>query len=280
MSMLTFYRSALQVLQNSGIESAAFELDVMIEAVSGCHRLQTEQLSQKQKDTLEHMIARRCQREPLQYILGNWDFLSLRLYVGPGVLVPRPETEELCLLAANFLQQCPVQTALDLCSGSGALALGLQSLCPKASIIAVELYDEAFSYLSQNCAHFKAQYAQAPTPILADVCTYHNQLTQAQFSLLVANPPYLTSAEYDHLEAELYFEPKQALFAKDNGLFFYKIIAKNYYKALISGGAVFFEIGAKQAADVQAIMNENGYQNVRIHQDLSGKARICEAHKA
>ncbi len=266
-------------MTSAGIESASFELDLMVEFVCGKHRLLLDTLTTKQEQCLQLMIDRRCTREPLQYILGSWDFLQLRLAVGPGVLVPRPETEELCLLAAKFLNQSENPTALDLCSGSGALALGLQSLCKNAHITAVELMEDAFSYLCQNCKAYLDIFPRIPTPILADVHRYHQDLASSSFSLIVSNPPYLKIAEYAQLEKELYYEPKQALLANEDGLVFYHSIAKNYKRILKPHGALFFEIGATQAKDVQTILLQNGYHNIQLHHDLYGLARIVQAQR-
>ncbi len=276
-ALYRFLSEAETSLRNADIEDPRFEVDVLLETVTGKHRLQTDEITPEQREQFQAMLLRRCHREPLQYIIESWDFLGLRLSVGPGVLIPRPETEELCLLAAEVLKQEEEPTALDLCAGSGALALGMQLLCENAHITAVELYAEAFSYLQKNCTRFALDHPRAPLPVLFDVHHYHRNLTPGQFSLIVSNPPYLSFSEYARLEKELYHEPKQALLANEDGLAFYRSIAKHYKSALRKGGRLFFEIGAAQGDAVQHILHQNGYRNICLHHDLSHRARIVQA---
>ncbi len=272
-----FYTQALGVLQAAGVEDAAFELDVMVNAVTGKHRLQIEEVSSEEYAALQKMVARRIEREPLQYILNSWDFLGLRLAVGPGVLCPRPETEELCLQAASVLKEKTAQTVLDLCAGTGALAIGIQHLCQNATVTAVELYSDAFQYLTKNCEKYAQAHEKSPCAVQADVSVYHEVLPPKSVALLMANPPYLTCEEYEHLAPELYHEPRQALVAQENGLYFYRIIAENYKRALMPGAHIFFEIGATQAKPVTALLQENGYHHVSVQADFAGLPRVVQA---
>ncbi len=271
------YQTLCHRLQEAGIDNAGFEADMLIRHLAGAHRLQIETLSEAQCESLWALAARRCRREPLQYLLGEWDFLSLRLAVGPGVLIPRPETEELCLAAAALLHKEPCPAVLDLCAGSGALALGLQSLCPGATVTAVELYDEAFGYLKENVARFAQNHPAAPAAVQADVCTYHRQLAPHSLDLIVSNPPYVSETEYAVLAPELAFEPKSALVAEEEGLFFYRTIISLYQCALRPGGALLFEIGAGQAEAVAGMMERQGYREIGVQKDLQGLPRIVSA---
>ncbi len=274
------YTALVKTLEQAGVEDACFEADTLIAHLAGGHRLQVDTLDEARCEALHALAARRCRHEPLQYLLGEWDFLQLRLAVGPGVLIPRPETEEVCLAAAAFLQGRPAPTVLDLCAGSGALALGLQSLCPAAVVTAVELYDEACGYLRENLARFAARHpAASPTAVQADVLDYHRCLSPQSLDLIVSNPPYVSEAEYATLAPELAFEPKTALVAEEDGLLFYKVISQGYFSALKRGGALVFEIGAGQADAVTTLLKNAGYTAVQVLPDLQGRPRIVQGRR-
>ncbi|MDL2325133.1 peptide chain release factor N(5)-glutamine methyltransferase [Ruminococcaceae bacterium OttesenSCG-928-A16] len=274
------YRQTKAVLQQAGIENAAFEADQLFAFVAGNSRFIITNVTEEQAHQLLALAQKRATRYPLQYLLGSWGFMGLELTVGPGVLVPRPETEEVCEAALAQIAIIKAPVILDLCAGSGALALGLQSRKPAANVMAVELDDAAFGYLQRNCAKFKTSWPRVPLAMQADVLTYYNKVAPQSCHLIVSNPPYVTSAEYADLAPELYFEPRIALEEPADGLLFYKCIAKEYKKALKPGGSLVFEIGAGQGAAVQEILQKSGYQGVVVQKDLAGNDRIAMGNVA
>ncbi len=267
------------LLQDAGVPDAAFDADALIAHVAGASRFILDDLTASQTADLLALAARRARREPLQYILGSWSFLDLELAVGPGVLVPRPETEEVCLAAAGLLEGQEAPAILDLCSGSGALALGLQSRLPKAQVTAVEQSPEAFAYLLRNIEAFAQRRPRAPRAVLADAFAYHGQLPRQSLDLLVCNPPYVTAEEYGQLAPEVLAEPRVALVAAQEGLAFYRAISANYRLALRPGGWLVFEIGAGQGAAVCGILAQDGYGDIGLRQDMAGHNRIVLAKK-
>ena len=270
---------ALSALRNSltavGIPDAGFEVDLLVRHVTGKNRFMLEELKESEWEQLRGLVERRVQRQPLQYLLGTWPFLDLKLAVGPGVLIPRPETEEVCLAACALLEGKRAPQALDLCAGSGALALGIAKQLPQAQVTAVEWDKDAFVYLEKNIAAFSGEYGNPPTAVKADALTYYEELPNESLDLIVSNPPYVTEDEYASLAPELYHEPKQALVALENGLLFYRVIAQKYYPLLKPGGFLVFEIGAGQGERVNDILEKNMYCDIRIRQDMCGNSRIA-----
>lgn len=267
-------------LQEAGVEDAGFDVEQLIRHVAGRSRFELNALTPAQLAALEALATRRAQRQPLQYLLGTWPFLGLELKVGPGVLIPRGETEQVCLAAAQTLAGVEAPAVLDLCAGAGALALGIQSCVPGARVTAVELYPEAFAYLEANIAAFAESHASAPCAVQADVCTYGATLPTAAFHLIVSNPPYVSEQEYATLAPELAHEPRTALVAGQGGLAFYHAIAQGYRHCLVPGGHLVFELGAGQGPAVAARLAQSGYGGIRLLPDTAGHTRIAVARAA
>ena len=268
-------------LTKAGIPDAGFDADALFTHAAGGSRFAVDDITEAQWQLLLSLTRRRVGREPLQYLLGSWGFLSLDLAVGPGVLVPRPETEQVCLAAAQLAEdeKWQVPCILDLCSGSGALALGLQTLLPTARITAVEWDAAAFAYLAKNVAAFAARGQHAPHPVKADAFTYHRQLAPQSLDIIVSNPPYVTAAEYEGLAPEVRAEPRQALVAGENGLSFYHAIAMRYKQAVKPGGCVVLEIGAAQGEALRQILAASQWRDIAVYQDYAGLDRIVVARR-
>ncbi len=273
------FKKIEQLLQKAGIEDAAFEARQLLLQCCGEDRFSSVPIKPQAWQRLQEMAAKRAEGYPLQYMLGSWSFLDLELAVGPGVLIPRPETEEVCLAAVSALQGIPRPKVLDLCAGSGALALGIQSLVPEAEVTAVELDEKAYFYLAQNTAAFGKVHLKAPALVKADALTYYQQLEAESLDVLVSNPPYVTQEEYNELATELYFEPEIALVAEEQGLAFYNRFIPRYYFALKPGGWFVFEIGMEQGKALEALLQAQGCCNIAILEDLSGRPRIAIGQK-
>lgn len=265
------------LLTEAGVEDAARETDLLFRHVCGASRLEREMLTEAECDQLRELARRRAKREPLQYILGSWAFLDLEILVGPGVLIPRPETEEVCLAAAEAVKGKNDPAVLDLCAGSGALGLGLQSMLPAAKVRCVEMDEAAFPWLEKNIRAFKKGHKRAPEAVRADVLAWHETLRDASVDLIVANPPYVTEAEYEEVAPEIRYEPRQALVAAEEGLAFYRAIARDYRRVLRPGGYIVFEIGASQGPAVARILAGERWAGAGLRKDMSGRNRIAVA---
>lgn len=274
MKMQDVYREIVQTLERADIPDAGFEAGVLVQHVTGRMRFEVDEVGEQRLGQLRALAAKRALRQPLQYLIGHWAFLDLELEVGPGVLIPRPETEEVCLAAAACLAGRVAPVVLDVCAGTGAIALGVQSMIPAAEVAALEWDAEAFAYLERNIAVFVAAHSRAPTALRADALTYYKMLGAASLDLIVSNPPYVSEAEYGALAPELYYEPRQALVAEQNGLLFYEVIVEKYAFALKNGGALVFEIGGEQGDAVAGFMRRAGFTEVEIRKDMAGFDRI------
>lgn len=269
------WRTAAQRLEQAGVEDAAFDAAQLIRFVTGADEHSEAELSSEQQAALEKFVRRRCSREPLQYLLGEWDFLDMTLTVGPGVLIPRSDTELAAQTAIDAARAFPAPRVADLCSGSGAIALGVARHVPAARVTAVEWSGQALRYLEEN----NRRFASPLQVVQADVFCWQEEIEDGTFEVLVSNPPYISAEEMMSLAPELDFEPRMALEAEEDGLAFYRHIAPAYFSKLVSGGALVLEIGWQQGAQVTEICRKAGYTDVTLLQDLEGRDRCVRARR-
>ncbi len=209
--------------------------------------------------------------EPLQYVLGKWDFYESEFYVGRGVLIPRPETEELTELAIKLAEEKNKPVVIDLCSGSGCIGISIAKAVPYSKVYLVEKSKAAFEYLLKN-----AKGTENVNSLNIDIFTLP-EIEKAD--IIVSNPPYIKSNEIELLQREVQKEPKEALDGGADGLDFYRFIAENYKAYLKDNGCLLFEIGESQGAAVAEILENNGYKNIEIKNDIYGNARIALCRK-
>jgi len=213
------------------------------------------------------------QRRPLQYILGEWEFCGMSLAVGEGVLIPREDTMALVELAAQALGEKRRARVLDLCAGTGAVALGMSRILPDAEFVCAELSEEAMPYLRQNVLRYGEDRVEI---IKADVLRpsdYHSLLESGSFDAIVSNPPYIPTADIAGLSREVRQEPSMALDGGDDGLEFYRVIASGWRDFLRPGGVLAVETGINQAEDVKRIFVRNRLSKITSKRDFSGVER-------
>lgn len=210
---------------------------------------------------------------PLQYILGEWEFFGRKYYVGEGVLVPRQDTETLVEVAVEYLKNNDCESVVDLCSGSGCIAITLSKETDVKQILAVEKSKKAIEYLKRNISLNKSNVAVACDDVLKP------KIKLTNIDLIVANPPYLTKEDMSTLQKEVTYEPKDALFGGDDGMLFYNAITENYKESLRKGGLLAFEIGLNQEEKVSKILTENGFNNVCMYYDMCGIIRVITGVK-
>lgn len=264
-----------EFLTKAGADSPAFEVSVMLEDLPGLPKqaevlMPEHELSDEEFSVLKAAAEKRAGGYPLQYIIGNWEFFGRKFFVGEGVLIPRPETELLCECVMKYFSRRLPPKIVDLCSGTGAIAITLAKEINGAEVTAVELYDGAFGFLKRNNEYHgkpvKALKQDALEPF-------------GEFDCVVSNPPYVTEEEMTHLQKEVTFEPKTALVGGADGLDFYRAIAKNWAPHIVSGGLIAFEIGDAQGRAVENILKENGYAAVSTWEDYEGRDRIVTGMK-
>lgn len=278
MTRQQWYTHAVRRLTDSGCEDAAFDAKCLLEDFGGLargHAPDDTLLTEEQATVLARALNERADGRPLQYILGEWEFLTLTLSVGEGVLIPRADSECLCEEAARLLKDTKAPRVLDLCAGSGCIGLGLASLCPTAQVTAVELSDAALRFLRQNVARYP-QYAVTVTQadVLRDADAF-----DGEYDAILSNPPYIPTADLAGLMREVRREPTMALDGDADGLLFYRAIAERWVPKLANGGACAVEVGIGQATDVAALFTAAGLSDIRITRDLGGVERVVSGRK-
>ena len=225
---------------------------------------------------MESGVQRLLSGEPLAYVLGEWDFYGLTLHVTPDVLIPRDDTCALASMAiqkAIFLEQDP--RILDLCCGSGCIGLAIASRVKDARVTLADLSREALAVAKKNTQRHK--FAGRVSCVQADAMKEPPAFL-GKFDMIVSNPPYITAKEMTELEACVRdFEPEMALYGGEDGLDFYRAIARNYSAALKPGGLLAFEIGDTQGDDVCQILEENGYTILERTRDYNDRERAVLA---
>lgn len=286
MTLRALYDALRGRLKEGGVEAAAFEADCLLEHFAGLGRGTRplhggEEVSETTVREALDAAARRTQGEPLQYLLGEWDFLDLTLEVGEGVLIPRPDTELLCETAADWLRNTLLPASpsfagvLDLCAGSGCVALGTARLFPGARVTAVELSAQALPYLRRNCARYPDFDV---TPMRGDVLNDAPAFPDG-WTAILSNPPYIPAADLSGLMPEVQREPRLALDGGGDGLTFYRVIAEKWTKKLAPGGFCAVEVGIGQAAAVAALFRNAGLTGISVFRDLGGIERVVAGRK-
>lgn len=210
------------------------------------------QATEEQEKLVNDIINRRENGEPLQYILGKWDFYDLTFTVGEGVLIPRPETEMLVDFALEKLKNIENPVIYDLCAGTGCIGLTIASHRKDATVYLLEKEDKAFIYLEKNKEQLK----------LDNAILLHGDLFDFDFSslplcdLLLSNPPYINSDEIKTLQKEVLKEPVTALDGGADGLDFYRCIAERWVNKIRKGGFCAFECGERQSEDIIKVFNK------------------------
>ncbi len=269
-------------LENAGIESPELEARVIFEELFGrdfgkdilIGRLKRG-LSDEENACLEDMVSRRISGEPLQYIIGEWEFYGLDFKVGKGVLIPRQDTETLVEAALSLLKDVKQPKILDLCSGTGCIPIALSYHLKGAQISAAELYDEAYGYLTTNIA----RHGNKVEPCRLDVLDESSAKRFSDLDLITCNPPYLTGEDMRGLQKEVSYEPESALYGDDDGLEYYRIIPRIWRDSLCEGGYIVFEIGSTQAESVCGILKDCGYSDISVVKDFAGRDRVVRARK-
>ena len=232
-------------------------------------------------------LARLCAGEPIQYVLGFTEFCDRRFAVGPGVLIPRPETEQLVAEAVRTLREMDLDRAprvLDLCTGSGCIAWSIALEIHDAEVVGVDLSEQALSYArNQFCPSFANPHSSSadliggsPTFLQADVLDTEQAFEGGPFDLIVSNPPYVMERERAQMRPNvLDWEPEIALFVPDDDpLRFYRAIARWAQRFLRPGGVGLVEINEALGPDTAAVFSAAGYKNVQTLPDFYKKIRF------
>ncbi|WP_299122770.1 peptide chain release factor N(5)-glutamine methyltransferase [uncultured Eubacterium sp.] len=207
--------------------------------------------------------------EPLQYVMGKWDFYESEFFVGEGVLIPRPETEELTELVIDYAKSLENPVIFDLCSGSGCIGICVAKKLSNAFVYCIEKSKDAYKYLERN-----AKGVANVECILGDI---NNEFDLPSADIIVSNPPYIKSGDMKTLQIEVKKEPSMALDGGDDGLDFYRIINDKWKKYLKDNGRLFLEIGEDEGESIKDALS--AFSNITVKKDLSGNDRMVVADK-
>lgn len=228
-----------------------------------------EPLREAERETFDGLVARRMAGEPLQYIIGSQPFMGHDFLVDPRVLIPRPETEELCALALARIPLDAPARVLDMGTGSGALAVSVALARPRARVVAVDISTDALCVARENALRLHAERVRfVHSDLLA-------ALTEETFDVILSNPPYIARHCLENLQTEVRCEPQSALDGGIDGLDFYRSLAQEAPLHLLPGGYLLVEIGFDQASAVSALF-EGAIGPVAVHNDLQGLPRVVE----
>ena len=279
-------------LKDAGI--AEYDLDAwyLFEHAFGISRMQYFMCSVQKADVNDDVwtifsegIVRRASREPLQHILGTQEFMGLEFYVNRHTLIPRQDTET--LVETVLEKHKEKQTALlDMCTGSGCIAISLAKLGGYAHVEAADISEEALKVAGKNAKNLLVdrqvilaeENVMAETPYIRFRCTDMFSAfdpSKDRFDVIVSNPPYIPSDVIEELEPEVRdFEPRSALDGTADGLFFYEILARECGRFLKENGAVYFEIGHDQGEAVKGLLDAQGFIDTKVIKDWAGNDRV------
>ena len=270
-----------------GIESARADAELLVAHVLGSTRGEVQAqalvgtaLNEAQAETIGALANRRANREPLQHITGIAYFRQLELHVGRGVFVPRPETESVAQLAIDALnervtEQLPNPIAVDLGTGSGAIALAMAVEVPSAQIFAVEKSTEAFPFTRSNFEKYEHTGARL---LLGDLANEFQEL-DGTVSVVASNPPYIPTDAIPRDPEVRDFDPDLALYGGSDGMDVIHLVSATAKRLLHQGGYLVIEHADNQGEQVRQLLLADKWREVQKHQDLTGRDRAVSAIK-
>jgi release factor glutamine methyltransferase len=276
-NVYSLLKRAETFLKSRGLSEPESDAEVLLSFVLQTKRsklplMRSQKLTDIQVSRYEKYILRRSKREPAAYITGLVGFMGFEFKANKNVLIPRSETEILVETALKLAKKENKNSVLDLCTGSGCIAVSLAKLGKFKGITASDVSGSALEIAKEN----------ARINNVLDIISFiksdiFDRISDKKIDIIVSNPPYVSHEEYDALEPELKYEPEIALTAEDDGLFFYKKIAGKSGKYLNDNGFILIELNAYKADEIKQIFSTCGYENIEIIKDYAGLPRILKA---
>ena len=269
------YKTLVADLRAAGVEDPEAEASLLLEHFAGVSyaTLLSDRDRTYDIPALNEAIAHRRAHEPLQYILGAWEFCGRRFAVNEHCLIPRPDTE---ILVEEAIRRLPAGAKFaDLCTGSGCIAVATLCHRPDTQAVALELYEETLALATENAR--TNGVGERFSPICADLLSdgVDALAAHAPFDAILSNPPYIRTADIEELSEEVHKEPRAALDGGEDGLIFYCAILRDYAATVKPGGLILFEIGYDQADDLRGLCTTYlPDADVEIIRDLGGRDRV------
>ncbi len=274
-TLYSVYREAIKTLTEAQCDSPEFDAQQLVAFCFGYNKTQLLMNSGSAVDEVKLIhfndcIKRRCNHEPLQYIIGMWDFHKFSFKVGEGVLIPRPETEILVDFAVEKIQKHGYSVIMDLCCGSGCIGLSIAKLCPKTKVYCLDISDKALEYTRMNKELLGADNV---TVMKCDILQSSGFLGLPRPDIILSNPPYIKTAEVETLQPEIAFEPTLALDGGEDGLVFYRALSEIWYPFINRGGYLAMECGEEQAKDIFSLFVDKAEKG-KVIKDASDLDRV------
>ena len=266
------YNEICNLLAEAEIENNRGEAAMLICHFTNMSRVELFKRSNEDFDCeeLDAAVIKRCSHYPLQYILGLWDFCHESYRVTENTLIPRQDTEVLVEYAVKLLPE--KARFIDLCTGSGCVAISTLAARRDTKAVAVDLFSETVEIARENAE--RNEVGERLGVLAADVLEPSFMESLGSFDCIISNPPYIESKKVDLLDEELFYEPRAALDGGEDGLVFYRAIISGYTKYLNRGGIMLFEIGYDQAEALKYIASEHGFA-CEIYKDYGGNDRVA-----
>jgi len=278
MRVIEKIRETGRFFDHAGIEEPIREAEALVRHALSIDTMRIYKdnplIGEQEEGILEEMLRRRADREPLQYITGYVDFLGLRIVVGSGVLIPRPETEIMAEEAMKRITHHASRiTVLDLCTGSGCIALSLAKEFPDAHVYGSDVSKVATGYARKNAMINSINNVRFITGDL-----FKPFKKQRPFDVIISNPPYIRTGDIEGLQPEIKeWEPLSAIDGGEDGLSFYRRIIPDACHYLKDGGLLIMEICPDGAGWIVDMLEESGYSHLEILMDYAGMERIVMA---
>ena len=274
-NIFNILKQATQCLILHDIAEAKTDAEVLLCGVLNITRnklitLRQETLNQEQYKKYQKYINRRIAREPVAYILGKTEFMGLQFKVNNTVLIPRQETELIVDIANDIIKKNNISTVLDLCTGSGCIAVSIAKYNPNILVTSVDISSKALSIAKEN-----ALINEVSQQINFIESNMFNNIVGKKFDIIISNPPYVMLDEYKKLEKEIFFEPKIAFLAGTDGLDFYRVIAEKVKYFLNKDGVLLLELNANISLQIVDLFRN--FIFTKIRKDYSGLDRILIA---
>lgn len=282
MTISRILADAVTRLEDVGVPNARVDAELLLGHVLGLSRggVQAKAavdaaVTSDAADTIATLVERRAAREPLQHITGRAPFRSLDLAVGPGVFVPRPETEQVAQFAIDALAATAsgAPIAVDLGTGSGAIALAMASEVPHARVYGVEVSPDAFTWTTRN---FTESGLSNATAVFTDLAHALPEL-DGTVSVVISNPPYIPARAIPRDPEVRLFDPEIALYGGEDGLDVVRDVSTTAQRLLHSGGTLVIEHGELQATEIADLLRADGWTAIASHRDLLGRDRATTA---
>lgn len=271
---MSTYRQVLEdtkeTLKNNGIFEYDSNAQILFDEAFGLSRLDYllnngQEAQQEGIQRLRDYVDKRLSGIPIQYIIGKAEFYGMTFKVNKDVLIPRFDTEVLVEKALEIIKEG--DSVLDMCTGSGCIAISLAKLSRGNKFVAADISEGALKVASENARKLEADIELVQTDLFENI--------QGRYDIIISNPPYIADEEIETLLDEVkLMEPRLALSGGADGLVFYRKIIKEGKNYLKNGGRIIFEIGCDQGKTVSRLMMDEGYRNVQVIKDLAGLDRV------